>query len=146
VIPFSAIKTIKNMSRGYGYAVFNVSVAYDTDINLAIDAIRQVGAQMQADYRYQLAILEPIEVLGLDRFEASGIVILARIKTQASATFSVTRAFNLLLKQRFDAVGIEMPFPQMTVHQALQKTASQEAPQSSDSTSVPASPATKGPP
>lgn len=146
MIPFSAIKTIKNMSRGYGYAVFNISVAYDTDIDQAIDAIRQVGAQMQADYRYQLAILEPIEVLGLDRFEASGIVILARIRTQASATFSVTRAFNLLLKQRFDAVGIEMPFPQMTVHQALQKTASQEAPQSSDSTSVPASPATKGPP
>lgn len=119
VIPFSAIKTIKNMSRGYGYAVFNISVAYDTDINHAIDIIRQAGAQMQADYRYQIAILEPIEVLGLDRFEASGIVILARIRTQASATFSITRAFNLLLKQRFDEGGIEMPFPQMTVHQAV---------------------------
>ncbi|TMS59733.1 mechanosensitive ion channel [Imbroritus primus] len=144
VIPFSAIKTIKNMSRGYGYAVFNVSVAYDTNIDQAIDAIRQVGAQMQADYRYQLAILEPIEVLGLDRFEASGIVILARLKTQASATFTITRAFNLLLKQRFDESGIEMPFPQMTVHQAAQKTASQETPQHSASTSVPASPIANG--
>ena len=127
VIPFSAIKTIKNMSRGYGYAVFNISVAYSTDIDQAIEAIRQIGAQMQADYRYQLAILEPIEVLGLDRFEAGGIVILARFKTRAAATSDITRAFNLALKRRFDALAIEMPLPQVTVHRAAPHVAKEPA-------------------
>lgn len=119
VIPFSAIKTIKNMSRGYGYAVFNISVAYTSDIDHVISVIRDVGAQMMSDYRYQLSILEPIEILGLDRFEASGVVVLARIRTRASSVWEITRAFNLVLKRRFDKEGIEMPLPQMMMHQAV---------------------------
>ena len=70
---------------------------------------------MRADPEFSPLIVEDIEVLGLDRFDDSAVVIRARIKTQPVKQWTVRRGFNRLLKQRFDELGIEMPFPHQTV-------------------------------
>jgi small conductance mechanosensitive channel len=73
---------------------------------------------MRADDRFRRDILEPLEVLGLDRFADSAVIIKARIKTRPSKQWSVGREFNRRMKKRFDELGIEIPFPQRTVHLA----------------------------
>jgi small conductance mechanosensitive channel len=61
-------------------------------------------------------ILEPLEVFGLDAFGDSAIVIKGRIKTLPIKQWQVGRAFNRLVKQRFDEQGIEIPFPHRTIY------------------------------
>ena len=61
-------------------------------------------------------MLEPLEVFGLDQFGDSAIVIKGRIKTKPIRQWQVGRAFNRLIKKRFDEHNVEIPFPHQTVY------------------------------
>jgi small conductance mechanosensitive channel len=115
-IPFSQIKIVKNLSRDFAYAVFEVRVAFSTDVDQITALIREVGADLMADFRYRREMLGPIEVWGLDRFDSTWMVVKGQIKTRPLQQWSVARAFNLQLKLKMDEAGIEIPVPQMRVY------------------------------
>ncbi|XUW87142.1 mechanosensitive ion channel family protein [Burkholderia sp. M6-3] len=112
-IPFSQIKIVKNLSRDFAYAVFEVRMSFSTDVDEITQLIREVGADLMADFRYRREMLGPIEVWGLDRFDPNWMVVKGQIKTRPLQQWSVARAFNLRLKRKMDEAGIEIPVPQM---------------------------------
>jgi small-conductance mechanosensitive channel len=114
-LPYSQIKAVKNLSRGYGYAVFNIAIAYQSDLDRALDLIRATGAQIARDHRYSHKLLSGLDILGLDRFDPSGPVVMAQVKTRPLMQSEITRAFNALLKRQFDANGIRMASPSLTI-------------------------------
>ena len=61
-------------------------------------------------------ITEDIEIMGVQSFDDSAVVIRARIKVLPGKQLGVQRAFNRLIKNRFDAEGIEIPFPHRTIY------------------------------
>ena len=81
-----------------------------------IAVIEELGAELRADPNFADRILEDIQVQGLDRFDDSAVIIRARIKTKPLQQWGVRRAFNLLMKRRFDELGIEIPFPHQTIY------------------------------
>lgn len=115
-IPFSQIKIVKNLSRDFAYAVFEVRMAFSTDVDQITQLIREVGADLMADFRYRREMLGPIEVWGLDRFDPNWMVVKGQIKTRPLQQWSVARAFNLRLKLKMDEAGIEIPVPQMRIY------------------------------
>ncbi|SDR61252.1 small conductance mechanosensitive channel [Paraburkholderia tuberum] len=115
-IPFSQIKIVKNLSRDFANAVFEVRVPFTVDLDEVSRMIVQVGADLQADYRLRNEILAPVEVWGLDRFESNWMVVKGQIKTRPLQQWSVARAFNARLKRKMDEAGIEMPVPHMRLH------------------------------
>ncbi|MFM0598133.1 mechanosensitive ion channel family protein [Paraburkholderia dilworthii] len=115
-IPFSQIKIVKNLSRDFAYAVFEVRMSFSTDVDEITQLIREVGADLMADFRYRREMLGPIEVWGLDRFDPNWMVVKGQIKTRPLQQWSVARAFNLRLKRKMDEAGIEIPVPQMRVY------------------------------
>ncbi|CDY78103.1 Potassium efflux system KefA protein / Small-conductance mechanosensitive channel [Caballeronia glathei] len=121
-IPFSQIKIVKNLSRDFAYAVFEVRVAFSVEMDEVRRLIVEVGAEMMADARFRNEILGPVEVWGLDRFDANWMLVKGQFKTRPLQQWSVARAFNERLKRKMDDAGIEIPMPQMQVH-TLQKPA-----------------------
>ncbi|MBN3857646.1 mechanosensitive ion channel family protein [Paraburkholderia sp. Ac-20340] len=115
-IPFSQIKIVKNLSRDFAFAVFEVRVPFAVDLDTVTRMIRETGAELVADFRYRREILGPVEVWGLDRFDPNWMVVKGQIKTRPLQQWSVARAFNARLKRHMDEAGIEMPVPQMQVH------------------------------
>ncbi|OAJ56162.1 mechanosensitive ion channel protein MscS [Paraburkholderia ginsengiterrae] len=115
-IPFSQIKIVKNLSRDFAYAVFEVRMSFSTDVDQITELIREVGAELMADFRYRREMLGPIEVWGLDRFDPNWMVVKGQIKTRPLQQWSVARAFNLRLKRKMDEAGIEIPVQQMRVY------------------------------
>ena len=113
--PFSQIKIVKNLSRDFAYAVFEVRMGFSADVDQVTQLIREVGADLMADFRYRREMLGPIEVWGLDRFDPNWMVVKGQIKTRPLQQWSVARAFNLRLKRKMDEAGIEIPVPQMRV-------------------------------
>jgi hypothetical protein len=75
-----------------------------------------VGADLQRDFSLRKEILAPVEVWGLDRFEANWMVVKGQIKTRPLQQWSVARAFNARLKRKMDEAGIEIPVPHMRLH------------------------------
>jgi small conductance mechanosensitive channel len=115
IIPFSAVTTVTNMTRDFSFAVMDISVAYGEDTDRVADVLRQVAAEIRADAKFGALIRDDIEILGVERLADSGVVIRARIKTEPLGRWSVGREFNRRIKQRFDKLGIEIPYP----HQKL---------------------------
>lgn len=114
-IPFSGVSDVVNMTKDFSYAVFEVGVAYREDTDAVTAVLTDLGAELQADAEYGPLILEPLEIVGLDRFDASAVVIKARFKTEPIKQWAVMREFNRRMKKRFDELGIEIPFPQTTL-------------------------------
>ncbi|SAK42320.1 mechanosensitive ion channel protein [Caballeronia temeraria] len=114
-IPFSQIKTVKNLSRDFAYAVFEVRVPFTADVDEVTQMIREVGSELLDDFRYRMEMLGPVEVWGLDRFDPNWMVVKGQIKTRPLQQWSVARAFNLRIKRKMDEAGMEIPVPQMHV-------------------------------
>jgi small conductance mechanosensitive channel len=116
------IDTITNMTKDYSRYVFNIGVSYSEDVDEVIGLIREVDSELREDPEYSRDILEPIEIMGLDKFDESAVVIQARTKTVPIQQWRVAREFNRRLKKSFDAHGVEIPFPHVTLYMGRNKT------------------------
>lgn len=117
-IPFSQIKTVKNLSRDFAFAVFDVRVPFSADVDHITHLIREVGQELHDDIRYRREMLGPVEVFGLDRFDPNWMVIKGQIRTRPLQQWPIVRAFNQRLKRKMDEAGIEIPVPQMMLRQS----------------------------
>jgi small-conductance mechanosensitive channel len=115
-IPFSATSTVTNMTKEFSYYLVDAGVAYRENYDEVAEIMREVGAELQADPDFGGDILEPIEIMGLDRFEDSAVIVRARIKTAPVKQWGIGREYNRRLKAAFDAHGIEIPFPHQTIY------------------------------
>lgn len=107
-IPFSTITTVSNLTRDFSYYVFNVGLAYGEDVDNAMTVLKEIGEELRQDPKFAPMILEPFELVGVDRFSDAGVIIQARFKTQPIKQWSVGREFNRRMKKRFDELGIEL--------------------------------------
>ena len=115
IIPFSAVTVVSNMTKDFAFAVFDVGVAYHEDTDRVVEVLKATAEGMRAEDRWAAVIREPLEILGVDRFADSAVVIRARFRTNPGSQWSVSREFNRRYKKAFDAAGIEIPFPYRTV-------------------------------
>lgn len=120
-IPNGNIDLVTNMTKEFSRYVLDVGVAYREDVDEVIAVIRQVDEDMRNDPEFKDDILEPIEILGLDRFDDSAVVVRARTTTKPIRQWTVGREFNRRLKKKFDAMGIEIPFPHVTLYMGEDK-------------------------
>ena len=114
-IPFSSVTAVTNMNKGFSNAMFDIGIAYRENTDEVCGILREIGKELQADPSFGSLILSPIEVLGVDRFADSAVMIKAQFKTLPLKNANIAREFNRRLKMRFDERGIEMPFPHRTV-------------------------------
>ena len=110
------IQVVTNMTKDYSRYVFDIGVAYREDVDEVIEVVKQVDEDLRNDPAFKDDILEPIEILGLDQFAESAVVIKARTKTKPIRQWSVAREFNRRLKKAFDERNIEIPFPHVTLY------------------------------
>jgi len=116
IIPHGNISQVTNMTHSFSYYLFDYGVAYKENIERVIEVIREVAEELRSDPDFKGDILEPAEILGLERFEDSAVVVRGRIKTKPLKQWRVGRELNLRIKKRFDQLGITIPFPHCTVY------------------------------
>ena len=112
------IDTVINHTKDFSFPIFNIGVAYKTDVTHAMRVLKETGAELKALPEYGKYVLSDIEVCGLNEFQDSSIVILARLKTTPQEQWMIKRKFNQMIKERFEQEGIEIPFPQLVITKA----------------------------
>jgi len=115
-VPFSTIDSVKNLTKDFSYYLLDVGVAYRENTDHVIGLLREIDEEMRNDPELADDFLGPLEVLGLDRFDDSAVVIRARLKTKPLAQWRTGREFNRRMKFMFDKHNIEIPFPHQTVY------------------------------
>ena len=110
------IDTVINQTKDFSFPLFNVGVAYKTNINHVMQVLKDLGRELKESEEYGKYVLSDIEICGLNEFQDSAIVILCRIKTTPQEQWKIKRRFNQMIKERFEQEGIEIPFPQVVVN------------------------------
>jgi small conductance mechanosensitive channel len=116
VIPNGNINTVKNMTHLYSYYVFDIRVAYRENVDEVMAALHNIARELQDDPAFAGDILEPLEMLGVDQFTDSAVIIKCRIKTKPIQQWRIGREMNRRIKNTFDAKNIEIPFPHRTIY------------------------------
>lgn len=123
-VPNGAVSTVSNRSRGFAYALVDIGIAYREDVEQVFQVIRDVAAEMRADETLGPLIIEDLDLAGVDAWADSALLIRFRIKVQPLQQWTVKRAFLLRLKHEFDRLGIEIPFPHLTLYPGQAKDGS----------------------
>ena len=115
-VPNGTISSVVNMSRGHAQAVVDIGVGYGEDLDRVMDVMREVGAEMRADVQHRDRIIGDLDVAGVERWADSAVIIRARFRVAPLEQWTVRRDYLRRLKRAFDLRGIEIPFPQLTIH------------------------------
>ena len=121
-IPTGSIDTVTNMSMEFAQAVLDIGVAYREDIDEVFGVMREAARKMREDPAFNPKIVDDLEIAGVDQWADSSVMIKARIKCRPLEQWSVRREYLRRLKQAFDARGIEIPFPHVTLYAGQPKT------------------------
>ncbi len=115
IVPFSAVTTLTNASRGAGNAAVSVNVSYREDTDRAGQILKDIVAEMRHEPEYRNAIRGDLELWGIDKVDGSMASIVGQIRCTDSGRWPVQREFNRRMKRRFQECGIEIASAAQTI-------------------------------
>lgn len=115
IIPFSAVATVNNASRDFAFAAVSVGVAYKEDTDRVSEVLHEIVAAMRGEPRFRGQILGDFSPWGVDHLGDFAVTVAGQVKTTPAGRWPVQREINRRIKRRFQALGIEIPFPVQTV-------------------------------
>lgn len=116
VVPNGQIVTVSNKTRGWSRAVLDIGVGYASDVDQALTVLRDEAHRFSKDPAWTLKLDGPPEVIGVQGLGDNAVTIRVLIRTRPGMQWEVGREFRRRAKIRLDREGIEIPFPQRTVH------------------------------
>ena len=114
-IPNGEIKVASNLTRVWARINQDVTVAYGTDIDRAIDVVDGVGKAMEEDPVWKRRILEPPRVERVEALGEYGVTLKILGSVRAPEQWSAAGEFRKRLLAALEANGIEIPRPQRVV-------------------------------
>lgn len=131
IVPNGEIKRVSNLTRAFSRAVVEIGVAYKEDADRVMAVMREICAELYADPAWSPLLIEEPVVPGIESFGDSSVNIRLMATTLPLKQWDVARELRLRLKRRFDAEGIEIPYPHRTLFWGNgEKPGDQSAPQS----------------
>jgi small conductance mechanosensitive channel len=115
IIPFSAVTTVTNMTRDFGYAQISIQVGYEEDLARVQAVLTDIGRTMRAEPAWGAMMKDDLQLNGLDEFGTNALIITGQIRTGPGQHWSVRREFYARVKRRFGEEGIVIPY----VHQSM---------------------------
>lgn len=116
-VPNGQITVTSNFTSKFAQPVIDIGVAYESDVERALEVFGNELELMASDPEFGPLITEPPEILGVNELADSAVVLRGRLTTVADERWTVRREALKRVKKRFDAEGISIPFPQVTINQ-----------------------------
>ena len=116
IIPNGTIGVVTNKTRQWSRFVLDIGVAYKENVDEVMGVLKEIGDELAADSKFASMITAPLEVLGVQDFADSAVIIRVMFTTKPVKQWTVGREFRRRVKNTFDAKGIEIPFPHTTIY------------------------------
>jgi small conductance mechanosensitive channel len=116
IIPNGQMNVVSNLTRGWARAVVEVGVGYEVDVDRALEVFRDEAMAFSKDEVWAHRLDGAPEVLGVESLADSAVMIRTLLRTLPGEQWAAAREFRRRLKVRLDREGIEIPYPQRTVH------------------------------
>lgn len=129
IIPFSAVTTVTNMTRDFGYAQISIQVGYRENLAHVSAVLADIARTMRAEPAWGAMMRDDLQIFGLDQFGTNALIVTGQIRTGPGQHWSVRREFYARVKQRFQDEHIEMPYIDMTAYSEAQTRNANTLPQ-----------------
>ena len=116
-IPNGEIKLVTNRTRVYATPVIDVPISYAEDADRVQQVMRETATELRSDPQWASRIAGDLEPITMDRWADSAVVLRSRFKVVPPIEqWNIRREYLARLKKAFDRHGIEIPYPQLTLH------------------------------
>ncbi|MEL6928437.1 MAG: mechanosensitive ion channel family protein, partial [Cyanobacteria bacterium J06600_6] len=117
-IPNSEILEVKNLTRLCSRVDFSVEVAYENDPDLVLKVLESVAQEMYRNPDWQDKLIDPPEILGIDRLSHTGMLVRVWLKTAPLQQWLVGREYRLRVRRAFEQHGIVIGRPKWVSYRA----------------------------
>jgi moderate conductance mechanosensitive channel len=107
IVPFSAVTTISNSSRGLGKAELSVTVAAKEDSDKVCATLRDIAAEMRGASDFAPLMLGDLEVW-VEAVKAGGITLAGKVACTPAGRETVAHEFTRRMQRRFQELGIDL--------------------------------------
>ncbi|MCF7810861.1 mechanosensitive ion channel family protein [bacterium] len=116
IIPHGQIDTVTNMTLGWSRVDLKIGIAYREDPDEVVRVMKDVVESMAQEETWVEHFPEPPQVFAIEDLGDSAVVYRVLAKVLPGSQWVVSREMKLRFKKRFDAEGIEIPFPHQTIY------------------------------
>ncbi|HEY0877949.1 MAG TPA: mechanosensitive ion channel family protein [Zeimonas sp.] len=99
------ITTVTNLSSEFAYAVVDVQIPYEQDIDHACRLMRQAAEDLRASPDCSAKMLGELEIAGVEQLGDAWVLVRTRLKTSPLEQWSVRRQLLKQLKITFEREG-----------------------------------------
>jgi small conductance mechanosensitive channel len=114
IIPNSTISEIVNSTKDFAVALVEVGVSYNSNVKEVMDVLEECAAEVMK--LMPGVIVEKSKVQGIMSFRDDDILLRIITRTLPGEQWAVERATRMVVKEKFDEKGIEIPFQQVVIH------------------------------
>jgi small-conductance mechanosensitive channel len=122
-IPHGEITTTSNFTKYWSRVVLDIGVAYKENMENVFRVLNEIGQELGNHPELGLKVIDPPKVLRLQAFDASQITVRMLGVCKPLTQWELAGWMRLRIKQRFDEVGIEIPFPHQTLYWGVDQPA-----------------------
>lgn len=115
-IPNSQINMGTNMTRDWARINLDVTVGYGEDLENVIAVVNRIGEELAADAEFAEHFVTAPKVLGVNDLGASGVDLKVLGDVKPMQQWGLTRELRRRIKNEFDTLGIEIPWPHTKVY------------------------------
>jgi len=123
-IPNGEISILGNRTQLWSRAIVEVGVHYKEDTDRVKEVLEEIFDEIMKDKKYKKVILERPSILGdggISELGDSAVVFKLLCKVKAGEQWTIARQLRKRVKDKFDKIGIEIPFPCTNVYMRNEK-------------------------
>jgi len=106
-VPSSQITVVSNLTRDWTQLALHISVAYNTDSDMVINLLQQVGAEIATDPAFADRIVARPEVPGIEKVVGDEVDYLMLLKTRPGSQDLLRRELRRRIKACFEKNKIQ---------------------------------------
>ncbi|SER67279.1 mechanosensitive ion channel family protein [Actinokineospora terrae] len=103
------ILRVGNSSQGFAVAVVDIPVGYGADVDAVIALLGQVMTDVAAEEPFSSDVIEPPEVLGVEKVTPESVTIRMTVKVRPGRQWAVQRALRARAMGAVEEAGIQPP-------------------------------------
>jgi small conductance mechanosensitive channel len=115
IIPNGTIQQVVNSTKDFAVACVDIGVSYESDMRRVMEVLADCGEEVMGAFRR--SVIENPKVFGIMEFRDSDVMFRVTARTLPGDQWQVERALRMTIKEKFDQAGIEIPYPQISVHE-----------------------------
>ena len=115
IVPNGEVRVLANQTKGWSRAVVEVGVAYEEDLERALDVLRASGEAFAQDPVLGTSLLEPPHVLGPMSLGDTAVILRVEVKTEPGKQWEIGRELRRRILADCEREGVSLPYPRQEV-------------------------------